>query len=62
MSLSHNDVLRIVQSSGSKLEWATAWHSWSVIVPRRTITGRLAWGRVWRRHDGRRWIYKKLAQ
>ena len=62
MSLSQNDVLRIVQSSGSRPEWATAWHSWRVIVPRRTITGRLAWGRVWWRHDGRHWIYKKLAQ
>ena len=61
MSLSHNDVLNIVRSSVSKPEWATAWHVWTVIVPRSTIAGRLAWGRVWRRHDGRRWIYKKLA-
>ena len=62
MTLSHDDVLRIVESNGAKPEWATIWHVLTVVVPRRTITGRLAWGRVWRRHDGRRWIYKTLAR
>jgi len=38
------------------------WHIWNVIVPRRSITGRLVFGRVWRRHDGRRWIYKKFVE
>ena len=38
----------------------TTWHLWTVIVPRRTITGRLVHGKVWRRHDGRRWLYKKF--
>ena|ERR1700761_9078410 len=38
----------------------TAWHLYTVIIPRRTITGRLVRGRVWRRHDGRHWIYKKF--
>jgi len=33
-----------------------------VIVPRRSITGRLLTGQVWRRHDGRRWIYKKFTE
>ena len=60
MSLNHDDALRVIQSSGCKPEWATGWHVWTVIVPRRTIDGRLIWGRVWRRHDGRGWIYKKL--
>ena len=32
----------------------TAWHLCTVIIPRRTITGRLVRGQVWRRHDGRR--------
>jgi hypothetical protein len=40
---------------------ATAWHPWFVIIPRRTITGRLVRGRVWRRHDGRHWLYKKYV-
>jgi hypothetical protein len=39
---------------------AAAWHLREVIIPRRTITGRLVRGRVWRRHDGRRWLYKKF--
>jgi hypothetical protein len=39
----------------------TAWHLCTVIVPRRTITGRLVRGQVWRRHDGRRWLYKKFS-
>lgn len=44
----------------SRPEWATIWHVWSALLPRRSITGRLVRGKVWRRHDGRRWIYKKL--
>ncbi len=35
------------------------WHPWNVMIPRRTITGRLVWGTVWRRRDGRHWIYKQ---
>jgi hypothetical protein len=38
----------------------TAWHLYTVVIPRRTITGRLARGQVWRRHDGRHWLYKKF--
>ena len=38
----------------------TAWHLYTVIIPRRTITGRLVRGQVWRRHDGRHWLYKKF--
>jgi hypothetical protein len=41
---------------------ATTWHQWTVIIPRRTITGRLVHGKVWRRHDGRRWLYKKFIE
>jgi len=40
--------------------WAEAWHPWTVIVPRRSITGRLVSGKVWRRYSGRHWIYKKF--
>jgi hypothetical protein len=38
----------------------TAWHLYTVIIPRRTITGRLVRGKVWRRRDGRHWLYKKF--
>jgi len=37
-----------------------AWHLRTVIIPGRTITSRLVRGQVWRRHDGRRWLYKKF--
>jgi hypothetical protein len=40
---------------------ASVWHLHTVIIPRRTITGRLVRGQVWRRHDGRRWLYKKFT-
>ena len=52
------------QSAGSRSEqtWADAWHLWSVIVPRRSISGRLVWGVVWRRRSGRRWAYKKFVE
>jgi len=42
--------------------WTETWHLWTVIVPRRSITGRLVRGKVWRRHDGHRWIYKKFIE
>jgi hypothetical protein len=42
--------------------WAEVWHIWTVIIPRRSITGRLVRGKVWRRSDGRRWIYKKFVE
>ena len=42
--------------------WAGVWHLWTVLVPRRSITGRLLWGKVWRRHDGRHWIYKRFVE
>jgi hypothetical protein len=38
------------------------WHLWTVLIPRRTITGRLVRGKVWRRRDGRHWIYKKYFE
>jgi len=42
----------------AKAAWAQTWHVWSLIVPRRSITGQFVFGTVWRRHDGRHWIYK----
>jgi hypothetical protein len=42
--------------------WAEVWHLWTVIIPRRSITGRLVSGKVLRRHDGRHWIYKKFIR
>jgi len=45
-----------------KPAWSQTWHLWRVIIPRRSITGRLVFGKVWRRHDGRRWIYKALLK
>jgi hypothetical protein len=42
-------------------ETTTAWHLHTVIVPRRTIAGRLVRGQVRRRHDGRHWLYKKFV-
>jgi hypothetical protein len=42
--------------------WTEIWHLWTVIVPRRSINGQLVVGKVWRRHDGRRWIYRKFTE
>ncbi|MDI1262125.1 MAG: hypothetical protein PS018_02565 [bacterium] len=41
--------------------WSEVWHLWRVVIPRRSITGRLLVGQVWRRRDGRRWIYKRFV-
>jgi hypothetical protein len=50
------------RSQRPRAAWAEVWHLWTVIIPRRSITGRLVYGRVWRRHDGRHWIYKKFFE
>jgi len=53
--------LRILGLS-PKPAWAEVWHFWNVIIPRRSINGRLVMGQVWRRYDGRRWIYKEFTE
>jgi hypothetical protein len=50
------------RTGNSEPAWAEVWHLWTVVIPRRSITGRLVYGKVWRRHDGRHWIYKKLVE
>ena len=51
-----------ILSSNERVAWANVWHEWSVIIPRRTITGRLVRGQVWRRLNRRHWIYKKFTR
>ena len=42
--------------------WTGTWHLWRVIIPRRSITGKLLHGNVLRRHNGRHWIYKRYVE
>jgi hypothetical protein len=42
------------QSLGGSLAFVDGHHS--------ATLDRLLWGRVWRRHDGRHWIYKKFVE
>src|ERR1700731_726057 len=49
-----NDQFQI-WSHDAKPAWAQVWHLWTVIIPRRTISGQFVYGKVWRRHDGRGW-------
>jgi hypothetical protein len=49
------DEMRSVKPAGAEF-----WHIWTVRIPRRSITGELVWGRVWRRHDGYRWLYASV--
>ena len=42
--------------------YSEVWHLWTIILPRRSITGRLLWGTVLRRRDDGRWIYKKYIE
>jgi hypothetical protein len=52
----------IPMASNSQPHWSELWHLWTVILPRRAINGQFVLGRVWRRHDGRQWIYKPVTQ
>jgi hypothetical protein len=61
MTAKNHTILELLGLS-AKPAWARAWHLWTVLVPRRSITGRLVFGKVWRRHDGRRWVYKKFVE
>lgn len=42
--------------------WAETWHLWTVLVPRRSISGKLVFGQVWRRRTRRKWEYKKYQK
>jgi hypothetical protein len=53
-----HDVLRML-APRQRPPYEEVWHLWTVIVPRRSITGRLLWGTVLRRRDDGRWIYRK---
>lgn len=55
---SKHDVLRMLVPK-QRPPFEEVWHLWAVIIPRRSITGRLLWGTVLRRRDDGRWIYKK---
>ena len=35
------------------------WHLCTLIIPGRSITNRLVWGKVWRQRQKNRWIYIK---
>jgi hypothetical protein len=56
-----NDSIAVLKPA-SKPAWMKVWHLWTVILPRGSITGRLLFGKVWRRHNGRHWIYKKFVE
>jgi hypothetical protein len=53
---------RACRNVDSRSGWTEVWHLWTVILPRRSINGQLVCGKVWRRHDGRRWIYRKFTE
>ena len=53
---------RTRQTLAPRSSWAEVWHLWTVLMPRRSINGQLVIGKVWRRHDGRQWIYKKFTE
>jgi hypothetical protein len=40
----------------------SGWHLWTVIIPRRSISGKLVSGQVWRRRHGAKWAYKKFVE
>jgi hypothetical protein len=51
-------LLMLLRSSNVQPSWSKIWHLCTVFIPRHSITGKLVSGLVWRRHNGRRWIYK----
>jgi hypothetical protein len=41
-----------------KPAWAEVWHLRKIVIPRRSITGRLLTGQAWRRYN----VYKKFTE
>jgi hypothetical protein len=58
----HRASIQKLLNLNPQAEWAEMWHLWNAMIPRRSITGRLIHGRVWRRRDGQRWIYKTFIE
>ena len=56
-----HDVLRMLGPK-QRPPYEEVWHLWTVVIPRRSITGRWLYGRVLRRRDGGRWIYKNYIE
>jgi hypothetical protein len=52
--------LMLLRDSNSRLH-QKSWHLTAIFFPRRSISGKLVWGLVWRRYSGRRWIYKRVV-
>jgi hypothetical protein len=61
ITASKHDVLRLLAPK-QRPPYEEVWHLWTVIIPRRSITGRLLWGTVLRRRDDGQWIYKKYIE
>jgi hypothetical protein len=59
--LAVNGIVRRMPKKSTLQSLSTNWHVANVTIPRRSIAGRLVHGQVWRRFDGRRWIYKKYT-
>jgi len=55
------DVFRL-RATRQRPPYDEVWHLWSVLIPRRSITGRLVRGRVLRRRDDGRWIYREYIE
>jgi len=53
-----HDVLRMFAPK-QRPPYEEVWHLWTIIIPKRSITGRLLWGTILRRREDDRWIYKK---
>jgi hypothetical protein len=62
MSTSHNSANSNNVKHWKRPAWTGTWHLWRVIIPRRSITGKLLHGVVLRRHNGRHWIYKRYVE
>jgi hypothetical protein len=58
--MEHRMQAKVSTSTHAWGHWQELWHVWFVVMPRRSITGKLVRGKVWRRRDGRRWIYKRF--
>lgn len=55
------DIFRM-RATTQRPPYEEVWHLWSVLIPRRSITGRLVRGTVLRRRDDGRWIYRKYIE
>src|SRR5215475_13547992 len=60
--MAHDDPIEQSNARMAINAHTSGWHLWRVFISRRSISGKLVSGQVWRRRHGAKWAYKKFVE